>query len=58
MTPYIFDDRCSYEDAAKAIRQWYDTSADRRIECGLEGSEFANFRRKWNECKTYGTEIR
>ena len=42
MTPYIFDDRCSYEDAAKAIKQWYDTSADRRIECGLEGSEFAN----------------
>lgn len=42
MTPYIFDDRCSYEDAAKAIRQWYDTSDDRRVECGLEGSEFAN----------------
>ena len=39
-TPYIFDDRCSYEDAAKAIRQWYDTLPDRRIECGLEGSEW------------------
>jgi glycosyltransferase involved in cell wall biosynthesis len=42
MTPYIFDDRCSYEDAAKAIRQWYDVEPTRRIECGLEGSEFAN----------------
>jgi glycosyltransferase involved in cell wall biosynthesis len=42
MTPYIFDDRCSYEDAAKAIRQWYDTPLERRLECGLEGSEFAN----------------
>jgi len=40
MTPYIFDDRCSYEDAAKAIRQWYDTMPERRVECGLEGSEW------------------
>ena len=39
-TPYIFDDRCSYEDAAKAIRQWYDTPKERRIECGLEGSKW------------------
>jgi glycosyltransferase involved in cell wall biosynthesis len=39
-TPYIFDDRCSFEDAAKAIRQWYDTLPDRRVECGLEGSEW------------------
>ena len=39
-TPYIFDDRCSYEDVSKAIRQWYDTKEDRRVECGLEGSEW------------------
>jgi glycosyltransferase involved in cell wall biosynthesis len=39
-TPYIFDDRCSYEDAAKALRQWYDTPEERRIECGLEGSQW------------------
>ena len=39
-TPYIFDDRCSFEDAAKAIRQWYDTLPERRAECGLEGSEW------------------
>ena len=39
-TPYIFDDRCSYEDAAKAIRQWYDVLPERRVECGLEGSEW------------------
>lgn len=39
-TPYIFDDRCSFEDAGKAIRQWYDTLPDRRIECGLEGSDW------------------
>jgi hypothetical protein len=39
-TPYIFDDRCSYEDVSKAIRQWYDTKEDRRVECGMEGSEW------------------
>ena len=39
-TPYIFDDRCSYEDAAKAIKQWYDTLPERRVECGLEGSDW------------------
>ena len=41
-TPYIFDDRCSYEDVSKAIRQWYDTPSERRTECGLEGSEWVN----------------
>ena len=41
-TPYIFDDRCSYEDAAKALKQWYDTPAERRTECGLEGSVWVN----------------
>jgi glycosyltransferase involved in cell wall biosynthesis len=40
MTPYIFDDRCSYEDVSKAIRKWYDTPSERRTECGLEGSEW------------------
>ena len=42
VTPYIFDDRCSYEDAAKALKQWYDTPAERRTECGLEGSVWVN----------------
>ena len=39
-TPYIYDGRCSSSDAAKAIRQWYDTLPDRRVDCGLEGSEW------------------
>jgi glycosyltransferase involved in cell wall biosynthesis len=39
-TPYIFDDRCSYSDVAKAIRQWFDTDVDLRIEFGKEGSEY------------------
>jgi glycosyltransferase involved in cell wall biosynthesis len=41
-TPYIFDDRCSFEAAAKALRQWYDTPSERRTECGIEGSEWVN----------------
>ena len=53
-TPYIFDDRCSYEDVAKAIRQWYDTSPDRRIECGLEGSEWMKSKEAGMSAKNMG----
>tara|TARA_Y100000593_G_scaffold69545_1_gene127728 strand:+ start:217 stop:1572 length:1356 start_codon:yes stop_codon:yes gene_type:complete len=27
-TPYIFDDRCQYEDVADAIKHWYDKSPE------------------------------
>ena len=40
-TPYIFDDRCSYEDAAKIIKKVYNLSNNERIECGLEGRKWA-----------------
>lgn len=53
-TPYIFDDRCSYEDVAKSIRQWYDTSVDRRIECGLEGSEWMKSKEAGMSAKNMG----
>jgi glycosyltransferase involved in cell wall biosynthesis len=53
-TPYIFDDRCSYEDVAKAIRQWYDTLPDRRIECGLEGSEWMKSKEAGMSAKNMG----
>jgi len=56
-TPYIFDDRCSYEDAAKAIRQWYDTPKDRRIECGLEGSQWINSQQSGMSAKEMGRRI-
>ena len=39
-TPFIFDDRCSYEEAAKCIKQWYDMGSEMRDECGLTGSDF------------------
>tara|TARA_Y100000593_G_scaffold84593_1_gene160297 strand:+ start:514 stop:1890 length:1377 start_codon:yes stop_codon:yes gene_type:complete len=40
MTPYIFDDRCSYEDAGEAIRYWYDKTPEEREEAGKKGIEF------------------
>ncbi len=36
-TPYIFDDRCTWEDGAKAIQYWYNTSKAQRNEVGLQG---------------------
>lgn len=40
-TPYIFDDRCSFEDVAKAIRYWYDMIPSQRKFCGRKGREWA-----------------
>lgn len=40
-TPYIFDDRCSPEDASKAIRGLYDLTPEQRTERGLEGLKWA-----------------
>ena len=39
-TPYIFDDRCSPEDAAKAILEVYNLDKDVRIKRGLAGREW------------------
>ena len=39
-TPYIFDDRPRFEDAAVRIREWYDTPKKERIEDGLKGREW------------------
>ena len=40
-TPYIFDDRCKYEDVADAIRYWYDTPETLREQMGQSGREWA-----------------
>lgn len=40
-TPYIFDDRCSPEDAALAIQEVYDLDIDERTRRGLAGREWA-----------------
>ena len=39
-TPYIFDDRCKFEDVAIAMRYWYDKSTDERIIAGQKGRDF------------------
>ena len=40
MTPYIFDDRCSYEDAGEALLEWYNEGPEERERMGEVG-------RKW-----------
>jgi len=39
-TPYIFDDRCQYEDAGEALYEWYKEGPEERERCGEVG-------RKW-----------
>ena len=40
-TPYIYDDRCSWEDAAKQIKAVYDLPEQERAERGMKGREWA-----------------
>ena len=40
-TPYIFDDRCSWEDASKQIMEVYNLSKEERQERGMAGYEWA-----------------
>jgi glycosyltransferase involved in cell wall biosynthesis len=40
-TPYIFDDRCTWEDAADRILEVYNLSKEERQERGLAGREWA-----------------
>ena len=42
MTPYIFDDRCSYEDAGEALLEWYNVGPEERKRCGELGRQFVN----------------
>ena len=39
-TPFIFDDRPSFEDFADVIKQWYDMGDEERTRCGQLGHEF------------------
>jgi glycosyltransferase involved in cell wall biosynthesis len=39
-TPYIFDDRADWVDAADAIQYWYDLGQEKREEYGKLGHEF------------------
>ena len=39
-TPYIFDDRCSYEDAGDALLNWYHAGPTERERCGEIGKKW------------------
>jgi|TARA_R100000030_G_scaffold83522_1_gene66474 glycosyltransferase involved in cell wall biosynthesis len=39
-TPYIFDDRCDWEDAGEKLKEWYDMDKDERRRCGVKGHYF------------------
>ena len=39
-TPYIFDDRCDWVDAAESIKHFYNMTKEERQECGFKGHEF------------------
>jgi glycosyltransferase involved in cell wall biosynthesis len=41
MTPYIFDDRCSYEDAGQCLLEWYKAGSEERERCGEIGRQWA-----------------
>ena len=41
LTPYIFDDRCSFEDAGEALYEWYKVGPEERERCGELGRQFA-----------------
>jgi len=40
MTPYIFDDRCQYEDAGEALLEWYKIGPEEREGCGEAGRQW------------------
>ncbi len=40
VTPYIFDDRCSYKDIGEAIDRWYQKGRDECESAGMKGHEF------------------
>lgn len=40
-TPYIFDDRCRFEDVAVALKQAFELPKQERIERGATGREYA-----------------
>jgi glycosyltransferase involved in cell wall biosynthesis len=40
LTPYIFDDRCSFEDAGDSLLNWYHAGSEERERCGEIGRQF------------------
>ena len=57
MTPYIFDDRCSYEDAGEALLFWHDKTPTEREECGNKGVEFVKDKNIGMDAKHMGDKF-
>ena len=56
-TPYIFDDRCSPEDAATQIMNVYLMSPEKREEFGMEGFEWVTGREAGFTAKIMGERV-
>ena len=41
-TPYIFDDRCRYEDAGEVLLEWYKVGPEERERCGEIGKKWVS----------------
>ena len=50
-TPYIFDDRCRWDDVADRLKEWYDTPLEERKEAGEKGREWMKREEIGMSCK-------
>ena len=57
VTPYIFDDRCKYQDAGEALKYWYDMGSEERQRCGKLGYEFVKDRKIGMDSKEMGNRF-
>ena len=53
-TPYIFDDRCRWEEVAYKIKEWYDMGDDERRRCGELGTDFVKSKESMMTAKMMG----
>ena len=60
VTPYIFDDRCRWQDVGDAITEWYNRGAEVRATAGTAGRNFClneGGLNAQNMCNTFITEM-
>lgn len=56
-TPYIFDDRCAWEDATKRIKEIYNFTPEERKVKGLKGREWAISKEAGFTCKHQANRV-
>ena len=56
-TPYIFDDRCCWEDVADRLKEWYHTDLEDRRKAGLKAREFATSKEVGMTAKLMGKNM-